>query len=199
MRLAALLAAAMFCSGAWAAESSCGFDLAAAREAALAAGPVRSVEHFTTSDGGPISRSLTIVIDLVRPDRMRRISIFEDGKVGQMVLIAGSGWSGNLERGWEPLDARFSTDMLAAVMKNSPWPDVAAEVLCSLVGEEGTSAARFSFSENKGGETTDHEVLVDPDTRLPIRYRAHRSLNGGPYTASDRTFHFISALAIEAP
>ena len=39
-----------------------------------------------------------IVIDVIRPDRLRRIMMFENGNVGHMVLIAGSGWSGNIER-----------------------------------------------------------------------------------------------------
>jgi hypothetical protein len=140
MRLATLLAAIMFCAEAAASEEGCGFDLAAVREAALAAGPARSVEHFTAYDGS-VGRSSTIVIDLVRPDRMRRISIFEDGKVGHMVLIAGSGWSGNIEGNWEPLDATFSAKMLEAVMKNSPWPDIAAPRPARMAGRSPGSAS----------------------------------------------------------
>lgn len=202
MRLAALLAALALCgaSPAWAAD--CGLDLGAVREAALAAGPFRSVEHFKSSDGKTSVRSSTIIIDVIRPDRMRRISILENGKTGHMVLIGGSGWSANIDSKWEPLDTGFVTKMLASVMQNSPWPPSDTQVSCGLLpGEDGRPGiAKFSFLTTEGEATIEHEVLADRETKLPVGYRARRTLtNGTPYTESARTFYFIGTLEIEAP
>ena len=131
MRSAILLTALILGGVAKASDLACEFDLVAVREAALSAGPVRTVEHFTTYDDGATGRSALIVIDVIRPDRLRRIMMFENGNVGHMVLIAGSGWSGNIDGKWEPLNAAFSTKMLEAVMKNSPWPATSAQATCS--------------------------------------------------------------------
>jgi hypothetical protein len=201
MRSAIVLAALMLSGTADASGADCDFDLAAVRAAALAAGPVRSVEHFVANDGANgVGRSLTIVIDLVRPDRMRRISIFEDGKVGHMVLIAGSGWSGSIDGKWETLDASFSAKMLDAVMKNSPWPASEATASCSpQPGADGQATLKFTFSTVEGEAMTTHEVVADRQTRMPLRYHALRSMKGRPYTETDRTFRFIGGLEIEAP
>jgi hypothetical protein len=44
-----------------------------------------------------------------------------------------------------------------------------------------------------------HEVVADQQTKRPLRYRARTSMKGSPYSATDRSFEFISTLAIEAP
>ena len=100
--------------------------------------------------------------------------MFENGNVGHMVLIAGSGWSGNIDGKWEPLNAAFSTKMLEAVMKNSPWPAMYRPGDLRAVDRLATAklTLKFSFATTSGEQSTTHEVLADRETKTPVRYRA---------------------------
>lgn len=201
MRVALVPAALLACMIATGAGASCETDLAAALEATRTAGPVRLTENFTThGSAGEADRSLTVVRDIVASDRMRRITIFQDGRVGEMVLIAAAGWSASLGQSWEPLDAAQAKKMLEAFALHLPWTSDAGQVSCSAAPDgDGKDAMKFSFAVSEGSQRTEHEVLVDPETKRALRYRYAVLNNGVRGFASDMVFRFIATLKVEPP
>ena len=199
MRFALVSAALFGCMSATGAGASCETDLAAARAATLAAGPVRLIENFTAR-AGEVERTSTVVRDIVAPGRIRRVTIFPDGRVVETVLIAGAGWSASLGQSWEPLDAGPAKDMLETFALHFPSAGNAGQVSCSTApGWDGKDAMKFSFAISKGSQTTEHEVLVDPETKRALRYRYVVSTNGVSGFASDVVFRFIATLKVEPP
>ena len=93
MRAAILPAILLTCLMAKAAAASCEDDLAAARGATIAAGrPVRIIERTQTYDKtGKAAGSSTVVRDVIAPNRLRRISILENGDTGEILLVGTSG------------------------------------------------------------------------------------------------------------
>ena len=131
MRLVILFVALVACMRAEAAESDCEFDLAAVRAAATAGGPMRMIEDFTTYFEGTESKATT-VLDLIPPDRMRRIVITQDGALIHVVLVGPSGWSAMSGRSeWEPMEPVLVGQMWAtATQQSGLWPDEVADVTC---------------------------------------------------------------------
>jgi hypothetical protein len=201
MRVALVPAALLACMIATGAGASCETDLAAAYEATRAAGPVRLIENFTThGSAGEGDRTLTVVRDIVAPDRMRRITIFQDGRVGETVLIADAGWSSSLGQSWEPLEAGSAKKMLETFALRFPSAGDAGQVSCSTApGWDGEDAMKFSFAISEGSQSTEYEVLVDPETKRALRYRYAVSTNGVRGIASDVVFQFIASLKVEPP
>jgi hypothetical protein len=201
MRPALLPAALVSCMIATGAGASCETDLAAAREATRAAGPVRVLENFTLYESdGKTGRSSVIILDVIAPDRLRRISIFENGHLAEMVLIAGAGWSVPLGKNWEPLEAATAKQMLEAFKTHFPWASSPGQVSCSPAPDgNGKDATKFSFATIKDGASWTHEVLAERETGRALRHRYVVSKDGVRNFESDMAFRFIAGLEIEVP
>jgi hypothetical protein len=201
MRAALLSVTLSSCLMAGGAAASCEDDLAAARAATIAAGPVRIVERAQTYDNaGKAAGSSLVVRDVIPPDRLRLTSILENGNTSQMLLVGASGWTGTLGNSRTPVDAAAVKQQLVDLMAGFPWPAGAKQVSCATEHDEsGRQVTEFNFSFPAADNGTTFAVMVDPDSRRASRLTL-TLLKGGARTLEvTKTFDYDALITIEPP
>jgi hypothetical protein len=201
MRAAILPAMLLTCLMASAAAASCEDDLAAARAATLAAGPMRIVEHAQTYDStGKAVGSSTVVRDAIPPDRLRSISILENGETSQTLLVGTLGWTVTLGETRTPVEASAVKQQLDDFMANFPWPAGAKQVSCATEHDEsGRQTMEFNFTFAAADNGTTFAVMVDPDSKRTSRLTV-TLLKGGARTREvAKAFDYDALITIEPP
>jgi hypothetical protein len=200
MRAAIPAAILLSCSITKVAVASCEDDLAAARAATLAAGPVRVDERVQQYDtAGKPAEASTFVRDIVPPDRLRIISIPENGATSVTLLVRGSAWTAALGEAWKALDAAATKPSLD-FMTTFPWPADAKQVSCAAEHDDsGRETTEFNFSITAGDSTTTYAVMVEPGAKRTSRTTLTLSKAGARISETNRAFEYDVRINIEPP